>query len=366
MIHRRVFPLHRPTLLSPTGFHEVISGRRRGALAAVSRALLRAAEVPYTWAIQRRNRRFERGKSPVHRVAVPVVSVGNITAGGTGKTPLVAWLAQWFSQRNLRVALVSRGYGAQDAGANDEARELAQRLPGTPHLQDPDRVAAAQLAIERHGCQVLVLDDAFQHRRIHRDLDIVLVDALQPFGYRHLLPRGLLREPLDQLARADLIALSRCDAVSVARRRQLRDEITAYAPRAAWVELIHQPSSLVNAQGATQSVAQLAGESVAAFAGIGNPHGFYHSLQQLGCDVVARREFPDHHHYSRDDMMALQQWLAGYAQLSAVICTCKDLVKMDATHIGRVPLWALSIDVQVAVGREELERHLQAIVPYVG
>ncbi len=255
---------------------------------------------------------------------------------------------------------------ARDAGTNDEARELAQRLPGVPHLQDPDRVAAAQLAIEQHQCQLIVLDDAFQHRRIHRDLDIVLIDALRPFGYRHVLPRGLLREPLHQLARADLIALSRSDAVSEELRRQVRDEVMAYAPRTTWIELVHRSRSLVNAQGATQSVTQLQGQRVAAFAGIGNPPGFYHSLQQLGCDVVARREFPDHHHYTRADMIGLQQWLAPYAPLSAVICTGKDLVKIDDTHIGHSPLWALSIDVEVVVGRDELERLLTALVTGVG
>ncbi len=106
-------PLSRPKLFSPMGFHDLISGRRRGAVATVARALLRAAEVPYTWAVEYRNRQFDRGKSPIHRVPVPVVSVGNITAGGTGKTPLVAWLAQWFWQRGVRVALVSRGYRAR-------------------------------------------------------------------------------------------------------------------------------------------------------------------------------------------------------------------------------------------------------------
>ncbi len=187
--------------------HALISGSRPGVAARVLRAALRVLEFPYQWAVRLRNWRYDHRPMAVHRVAVPVISVGNITAGGTGKTPMVAWLAQWAQQHNLSVALLSRGYrtppdGHSESLGNDEARELAQRLPEVPHIQNPDRVAGAQLAIDRHHCQLIVLDDGFQHRRLGRDLDIVLIDALRPFGYEHLLPRGLLREPLSGLARA--------------------------------------------------------------------------------------------------------------------------------------------------------------------
>ena len=135
---------------------------------------------------------------------MPVISVGNITTGGTGKTPMVAWLARWFRNQDVRVALVSRGYRAEAEGQNDEARELATLLPDVPHLQNPDRVAAARIAIDELETQLIILDDGFQHRRIHRDLEIVLIDALQPFGFGHVLPRGLLREPLRGLAHPTL------------------------------------------------------------------------------------------------------------------------------------------------------------------
>ncbi len=261
------------------------------------------------------------------------------------------------------VVLISRGYHAGRAGTNDEARELAQRLPGVVHLQNPDRVAAARLAIAQHGSQLLLLDDAFQHRRLHRDLDIVLIDALEPFGYRHLLPRGLLREPLHQLARADLIALSRSDAVGDGTRRRVRDEVLSYAPHATWIELVHRPHSLVNVAGDVRPAAWLQGKPVAAFAGIGNPRGFHHTVQQLGCHVIARRDFPDHHDYDHNDLQSLQQWLAEMKEPpAAVLCTGKDLVKFDAAQLGPCPLWALLIDVEVTVGLQELERHLAAVL----
>ena len=183
-------------LFGATDFQELVSGRRRGPAAAALRGALGAGEWFYTAAIRWRNRRYDRGRAPVHRVGVPVVSVGNLTLGGTGKTPLVGWLGRWFCRRGVRAAVVSRGYGAAAGQPNDEALELRRSLPGVPHLQDADRVAAARQAITACAAQLVVLDDGFQHRRLGRDLDIVLLDALEPFGFGHVFPRGMLREPV--------------------------------------------------------------------------------------------------------------------------------------------------------------------------
>lgn len=351
----------------PRTFQRLISGQRQGLAAGTLRALLRGAELVYGAAVQFRNRRFDTTPRRVHRVGVPVISVGNITVGGTGKTPMVAWLAEWFAQRNRRVSLVSRGYrgpagsGCQSQG-NDEFRELAQRLPQTPHLQNPDRVAAAQRAIEDHRCNVIVLDDAFQHRRIHRDLDIVLLDAIQPFGYGHLLPRGLLREPLHQLRRAHIVALSRADAVDEDQRRRIQATVSSVAPEAAWIETVHRPNRLLNAVGESRPTTQLAGRRVAAFAGIGNPQGFRHSLGQLGCQLVAFREFPDHFAYCRQDVADLHDWIAGLPAVDQVICTGKDLVKLETTDLGGCALWALAVDVQIVLGLDALEELLEPLV----
>jgi tetraacyldisaccharide 4'-kinase len=354
---RRVFPLR-----NPTAFQDVISGRRGGWAAAVVRGCLRLVEIPYTWAVEYRNRRYDRGQTPIRRVSVPVISVGNITAGGTGKTPLVAWLADTLLARGLKVVLISRGYKAQTQRPNDEALELRQRLPNVPHLQDPDRVAAAQAAIRELGCDVIVLDDAFQHRRIHRDLDIVLIDALQPFGFRHVLPRGLLREPLARLARADVVGLSRADAVDAAQRAALREEISKLAPRAAWMELAHRPQMLINADGSSRNVADLAGRRVAAFCGIGNPDAFRCSLAGLGYRIAAFHRFPDHHLFSRQDIAALERSLVEQPALDAVVCTCKDLVKLDISQIGSLPLWALAISIDVTDGLPLLEVELDRVL----
>ena len=174
------------------------------------------AEFPYTAAVAYRNRRYDLGRAAIHHVAVPVISVGNLTLGGTGKTPMVKWVARRLLAQGSRVAIVSRGYGAAAGQQNDEARELSQALPEVPHVQNRDRVAGAERAIAEFSAQCILLDDGFQHRRLARDLDIVLLDALEPFGFEHVFPRGTLREPLAGLKRAQAVCLSRADAISAA------------------------------------------------------------------------------------------------------------------------------------------------------
>ena len=244
-------------------------------------------------------------------MGVPVLSVGNLTLGGTGKTPLVRWIARWFHERGVRVAVVSRGYGASGGQPNDEALELRKSLPHVPHLQNPDRVAAARSAIEKFQSQLIVLDDGFQHRRLARDLDIVLLDALAPFGFGHVFPRGMLREPVDGLRRADVVILSRADHLDPAERAALWQTVRRCAPQAAGAEVIHAPRRLISAAGAEMPLDSVRGQSVAAFCGLGNPAGFRHTLETCGCRVVGFREFSDHHQYTPADLDALAAWAAG-------------------------------------------------------
>ncbi len=346
--------------MTPAEFRELVSGRRRGVAASFLRGALQLAEVPYKAAVSWRNRQYDRGKN-VERVGVPVVSVGNLTLGGTGKTPLVEWLARWFRQRGLRVAIVSRGYGAEAGSRNDEALELEQKLPDVPHVQNPDRVAAARLAIEEFESQVILLDDAFQHRRIHRDLNIVLLDALEPFGFEHVFPRGTLREPIAGLKRADVIALSRADMVDAAERARIKAIAQRFAPQAIWLECQHAPQSLQASDGQTADLSTLAGRPVAAFCGIGNPVGFRHTLDRCGFKVVELREFPDHYAYQRADVEALAAW-AGRLPVEAVLCTHKDLVKLGVSRLGARPLWAVRIGLAISVGGEALDRVLASTI----
>jgi tetraacyldisaccharide 4'-kinase len=348
-------------VLSPQAFHELVSGRQRGVRAATCRAFLRAAETPYALAMRLRNLAYDRGWRRVTQVDVPVVSVGNLTLGGTGKTPLVEWLARWWRAHDVRVTIVSRGYAAASGARNDEALELEQKLPDVPHLQDADRVAAALLAIEEFDCELILLDDGFQHRRLARDLDIVLVDALDPFGCGHVFPRGTLREPLSGLRRADVVVLSRADVVAPEKRDRVRERLARYTTEAVWVEVGHRPHRLLAADGGEQPLAAAEGR-VAAFCGIGNPEGFRHTLDRAAFDVVAWKTFPDHHAYARDDVRELEQWVKA-SRADVVLCTHKDLVKLGVTMLANRPLWAVVIGVDLLSGREPLEAMLRQSLP---
>jgi len=318
--------------------------------------------MPYTCAVRWRNRRYDNQATEIHRVGVPVLSVGNLTLGGTGKTPMVEWLAGWFHGRNVRTVVISRGYGAEPGTENDEARELRQRLPDVPHLQDPDRVAAARLAVEQLGCQLIVLDDGMQHRRIGRDLEIVLLDAFEPFGFDHVFPRGTLREPLEGLRRADVVVLSRADALRSPQREGIRRRVEEFAPEAVWLEFAHTPAALISATGEEAPLESLAGGEVAVFCGIGNPAGFRHTLAVCGYRVAAFREFPDHHRYDRADVESLAEW-ADRQDVAAVLCTRKDLVKLAVERLGRRRLWAVGIKPEFLSGGDELEAKLRGLLP---
>lgn len=311
--------------------------------------------------MRRRNRAFDTGRSEVHNVGVPVISVGNLTLGGTGKTPMVLWLARWFRDRGSRVALVSRGYKATADSVNDEGRELEQRLPDVPHLQNPDRVAAARLAVQEFGAQLILLDDAFQHRRIARSLDIVLLDALEPFGFGHVFPRGTLREPLEGLRRANVAVLTRADMVDDVERARIHGIVERFAPNVVWAECRHAPQSLISSSGTQQPIHSLRGRRVAAFCGIGNPAGFRHTLDECGSKVIAWREFPDHYAYQPTDIEVLSSWAQG-SQAETVVCTHKDLVKLAASQLAGRPLWAVTIGMEFLAGQDALESKLKEVL----
>jgi tetraacyldisaccharide 4'-kinase len=210
--------------------------------------------------------------------------------------------------------------------------------------------------------QVLLLDDAFQHRRIARDLDIVLLDALEPFGYERLLPRGLLREPVSSLARAHVVALSRADAVNESRRREIRDRVHTLAPQALWLELAHQPAALVSHGGESRPLGAWRGRRVAAFCGIGNPAGFQHTLDRCGLEVAELRELPDHFAYPPRAIADLETWLRKQPGIEAAVCTRNDLVKLPRETLAGLPLLSLEIDLAITIGQEEFEKRLAAVM----
>jgi tetraacyldisaccharide 4'-kinase len=342
-------------------FHALIRGERRGLGALLQRGGLRLASGIYSLGVRLRNWSFDRGWKKRAKVAVPVVSVGNLTLGGTGKTPCVEYVARFYRERALRVAILSRGYGAE-AGRNDEALVLEENLPDVPHLQGVDRVLLAQTAVEELESEMLVLDDGFQHRRLGRDLDIVLIDATCPWGHGYLFPRGLLREPPASLRRANMIVLTRCDQAPAETLEQLRRDMGRYAPDVPIAETTHRPAAWVNASGTNLSLAALAGRPLAGFCGLGNPDAFRRTLECLGHKVIAWRTFPDHHCYARADVESLQSWAGDFPENVVIATTQKDLVKIRLDRLGEHDLWALRIGMHVYCGEEELERKLTSVI----
>jgi tetraacyldisaccharide 4'-kinase len=223
-------------------------------------------------------------------------------------------------------------------------------------------VVAALAALAAHPDHVLLLDDGFQHRQLARNLDIVLLDALAPFGYEHLLPRGLLREPISGLARAQVVALSRSDAINEAARMALEKHVRRLAPEAAWVELVQRPTGFVSASGEQVSIEELRGSPVAAFCGIGNPAAFRQTLSQCGVEVRDLLELPDHCLYRERELRHVAAWLRRYGSAQAVICTRKDLVKIPQEEIANKRLLALEIEVEIVQGLEGLESLLLRII----
>ncbi|MCX5655460.1 MAG: tetraacyldisaccharide 4'-kinase [Planctomycetota bacterium] len=242
----------------------IVSGERRGPAAALARGGLALLAGLYRAALALRDIWF-RLPGAARRASRPVVSVGNLTVGGTGKTPMVAYLARLVGEMGGRPVILSRGYGAASGGPNEEAIELARLCPGVPHLQNPDRLAALEGWIAGNPCDVAILDDGFQHRRLARNLDIVLVDALRPFGFGHLLPRGLLREPLSALRRADMIVITRAELVTPEGVKLLKQTIAAHVrPGTPLLLARHAPAGLLMADGSRRDAASLKGQDIAA------------------------------------------------------------------------------------------------------
>lgn len=342
--------------MTPERWRAVTHGEARDLRAWLWRRLLWWLRGPYALGVWWRNRRFDRGRGVVH-VPVPVLSVGNVTVGGTGKTPCVEYLAALVSELGLQVAILSRGYGST-SGTNDEAMLLEENVPHVPHLQGPDRVQMAGIALAELESEAFVLDDGFQHRRLARHWDLVLVDASDPWAGNYLLPRGGLREPKKNLRRAHAVLLTRCDSVSAEALAALEAEVRQLAPKALIAHAVHAPRELLNGT-TTEAVDALRGRTVAAFCGIGNPAAFRRTLDALGAVVHAWRTYPDHHAYTRSDVDELTAWAKSMPADVWLVTTQKDWVKLRIAELGQHSLWAVRIGMDIVHGREALE---QAVV----
>lgn len=314
--------------------HRRVAEGGGGAGVAILRALAAAAALPYGLAVRARNAAFDRGWLRALRAGAPVVSVGNLTTGGTGKTPVVALLAAAARAAGRRPAILMRGYrrGGGDGAASDEVLLYARLAPGVPVVADPDRVRGAAAAVAA-GADLLLLDDGFQHRRLARDVDVVLVDARDPFGGARLLPRGHLREPLSGFARAHVLVATRADRIAPYQRAAVAYALSGIAPQARVLLEEHRPVALVAADGALLPLAALSGQRVVALSGIGDPRSLAETLAGLGAEVAAALDFGDHHEFDAADRAAVAAARARHPG-ARLVTTEKDWCRGAVRHLG--------------------------------
>ncbi len=270
-----------------------------GWISAPLLGILRAGSWMYGALIGLRNRWYDYHTAA--GVSVPVISIGNITVGGTGKTPMVIAVAHRLSELGHNPVVVARGYRAEADGANDEELLIRKHCPGVAYVADSDRRAGAEHALRRLSADCVLLDDGFQHRRLQRQLDTVLIDATCPFGFGFLLPRGLLREPVRSLKRADVIVVTRCDQASQRQRERIARVIRGVNGRAPCLAARHAVVGIERLDGQPWSE-ELSGKRVVAFGAIAHPDALVTTIKTLGVEVVGTRWWPDHHRYTAGEM----------------------------------------------------------------
>lgn len=305
------------------------------------------------------------------RLARPVVSIGNLTVGGTGKTPLVASVANILLRRGWKPGILTRGYGrgsksemivvspgegrvADAAEIGDEPALLARALPQVPLVICADRFRGGQIAEERFHVDVHILDDGFQHLALARDVDVVALDSTQPLSDGNLLPAGRQREPLSALGRAQIVMLTRMDS---ADPPSLEELVLKVHPAAKIFRSRTELKGWANAlSGEPASVDRVRTQEVAAFCGIGNPRAFFADLRRWGFRLVAEDAFPDHHVYTGDEIRRLVDG-ARRNGAAALLTTQKDAVRFSPEWAPQLPIWACEIEAQIP-NSEEFERTL--------
>jgi len=349
-------------------------------------SVLETGSVAYGAVVHLRNAAYDRGWLEQARLPVPVISVGNVTVGGAGKTACVELIAKKLIARGRRVAVLSRGYGGLrrthwlrcdggrlsvdgDAGAAadglaDEPQLLARHLEGTPVVVGARRDRTGALACGWFAPDALLLDDGFQHRRLWRDCEIVLVQARMPFGGWALLPRGPMREPLASLARAHVIIVTKADE-ALERLAAMNERLRSLNHEAALVSAVHEAVGLFEARsGQPQSVRRLEGLRVGLVSSIGDPLGFEATVNGLQAAVLWHRSFPDHHRYSAADVAALQEHV-NRTRPDAVVTTEKDWVRLRSWIVDRgswiAPFWVMEVRMKILTGEAELDARLAAL-----
>jgi tetraacyldisaccharide 4'-kinase len=319
------------------------------------RLALLAISVFYSFAVFIRNSFYDFSVLKKTKVGAAVVSVGNLTTGGTGKTPLVAWLSNYFTAAGTTTAVLTRGYKIRNLDFADEPAMLVKTCPKAKIIVNPDRTAGAEKAIAEYDAKLLIMDDGFQHRKLVRDIDIVAIDATEPFGCEKLLPAGFLREPVSSLKRADAVVITRINQTQPEKIQTIKSKIAGINPDIVFATAVHKPVCAKLIKDRQLTINELADKKLYAFCGIGNPDAFFQTLDELALNIAGTRVYNDHHMYTDSDIAEICED-SRYKQAEMIITTQKDWVKTALLCIEKfdIPIAFLAVELEFIDGRQQI------------
>lgn len=372
-------------------FLELIHEKRQGRGPDLLRGVLRHLSIVYGAGVSTRHFLFDKGIFRHHTLGCQVISIGNLTVGGTGKTPVVEVFARTLQREGRRVAILSRGYKKVEHGfwkrlldgvtgrekrrpprvvsngqellldsdmSGDEPYMLASNLPNVVVLVDKDRVKSGRYAVDKYHCDTLLLDDGFQYRSLKHRVEVVLVDCSDPFSNGYVLPRGLLREHISNIRRADFIFITKSRQPE---SEQLKAQLRALNPKAEISECTHRAQYLQNIYtGERKALGFLDGRPVATISGIASPEGFEHGIRKMGATIVYLKRFADHHRYRQQEIIDLIN-KSKHNQASAIITTEKDAVRFPKIERQDVPVYFLRVEIDLLSGVEDFNACISRI-----
>ena len=357
--------------ISITNFYLGAVRNRKGITFSIFRVLLTFFSAFYYLVVKIRRNLYTTGILRQAKLPCTVISIGNITAGGTGKTPAVIMVAKTLKEQGKNVAILSRGYRSSQGlrgikvvsdrsnillspeAAGDEPYLLARNLRGIPVIVYKNRVNSGGYAIKEFGVDVLILDDGFQYLPLKRELEVVTIDSLVPFSNKRLIPRGLLREPLSHLKRADIFLLTRTDQVTNGRIHSIYQRLKNINSAVPVVETVHRPAYLYRINSRDKKDLEFIKEKeISVVASIGNPQSFESTLKMLGANVVRRFYFPDHYWYSDEDIQRICE------EDRIIITTEKDEVLFNG-KIEKENMFVLKIAMEITKGGKQWEERIK-------
>lgn len=348
-------------------FYRLVTDKEKGILVFFLKSLLLGLSLIYSVLLKIVLLFYRLKILKIHKLACRVISVGNITWGGTGKTPVVRMLTKYLVEQGKRPAIIIRGYKSTPGQAykqkGDEAFMLREEL-AAPVISDRNRVASGKKAINDFKADTLILDDGFQHWRLSRDLNIVTIDCTNPFGNGCIIPRGILREPLSGLRRADVFFLTKTN-LSAADIGKIKDKLVNINPFALMVESIHKPVGFYNLLKKEESLGidKIKDKDVCLVCGIGNPAALEKTTLSLKLNPVLKFFFLDHHDYKKEEVIKIIDSCSRF-KINTIITTSKDAVKLKDHFMGLAPtqkILVLDINIAITKGKDEFLSRLSRL-----